>query len=873
MNIRNRNIFALALLLIASLLVLLATTQGTNMLQHARIRAIVLNNVPLQLGGAQNALQHIHTYINDPRNSRDPTASQHLRSLYELVRDKFRGVKDTLLFKATDIHSNHKNVAKLVDQIDSSIVYIAEGVAKTKSHPQQMEKLLGANIESSITDLHELQNEVYEQDGKDAVAAMADIDANARLSVFLFIGIIFAGIGLFVIVWKQTYATRRALEQASQAEQRNALFATAIEATTAGVIISDPGLPDNPVVFVNQAFIDITGYSREEIIGRNCRILQGIHTDKEVAREISDKVKKNAPVSATILNYRKDGTQFWNDLKINSVYNKQGEVINHIALQSDITHARATQEALILAKDQAERATKVKSNFMAMISHEIRTPIGGILGTLSLLHDTTLTDSQTHLVVTAISSGQSLMTIVNDILDFSKMEAGKLELEATAFDLFEVIESTINLMRPNAEKKGIKLLQNVETNLPRHVIGDPTRIKQILLNFISNAIKFTQEGNVTVKVAVLLEHASEQGMKCVTRFEVIDTGIGISHDGQTKLFTEFSQLDASIARRYGGTGLGLAICKRLINLMGGEIGVESRPGSGSKFWFVLPIGIATATTSFSTAPQTETLVKHRGKILVVEDNQTNQMILSAFLRKDEHDVTIAENGALALAAVQSHPYDLVFMDISMPVMDGFMATQKIRALGKKYLTLPIIAMTAQTMPGDREKCFAAGMNGFISKPVDRKLLSQETQKWLSQIFNDDRPNVSSPDQKQPATEAAPAVSVYDSRALHEMASEIGKDVVLSLISVFSTDLQNRQHNLLEAITRHNWQTVTAESHALKSSSASCGLMEFSDLMKKIEFASKTGETAAVTILADRIDPCAQAAQAALKEARAAFSGE
>lgn len=874
----HRNLLTLALTLATGLAVLLLATQLTNTRQMAHMRELTYNNIPQLLTNAQSILQKMHQFVGAPSNANSANMNRRLHDMHETLHEILARIQQTLREKkyaaSSTQNESRTQLINIIARLNRQVIHMSDGVEEAYRHPERLEILLNPTIMSMTEDLHTLLNATNEQNHALATKTMAEIDATAHLSLILLVCTFFAAAGLFFIIWKQSISAKTAALQTREAEQRNALLAAAVEAATIGIAISDPALPDNPVIFVNQAFTNITGYGRDEMIGRSCRILQGIHTNKDTARAISAKLRACEPVNETILNYRKDGTQFWNDLRINPIFGNDGKIANYIAMQSDITQTRATQEALMLAKEQAERATKIKTNFMAMISHEIRTPIGGMLGTLTLLQDTPLTDSQNHLVETALSSGESLMIIVNDMLDLSKMESGKFQVEATPFDMFELVESTCNLMRSSAEKKGIKLLQNVSSLLPRSAIGDPTRVKQVLLNFISNAIKFTQEGSVTVKVAALLEHESELGKQCVIRFEVIDTGIGISHEGQTQLFTEFNQLDASVARRYGGTGLGLAICKRLMTLMNGEVGVESRPGFGSKFWFVLPVTVAGASTPLTEDLQPETTHNMQGKILVVEDNQTNQLVLTAFLRKDGHEVTIAENGALALSAVQSGSYDLIYMDVSMPVMDGLTATQKIRALGAHYLSLPIIAMTAQAMAGDREKCLAAGMNSFISKPVDRALLRRETLKWLAQSRSRDVTSITSatPVTLQPATNDTNAPVVYDALPLKDMATEIGTDVVLNLISVFSADLQKRQYHLHEAITQHNWQTVTAESHALKSSSASCGLMEFAGLMKKIEFASRTGEIGAILSLAEQIDPSAKAAQAALKEAQTTFAG-
>lgn len=876
--LRNtRYLFPAATTLIAGLAVLLTVTQSTNIHQYERIHTIVFRDTQIKAAESLNALRNIREYLDDTRPITEAEKFTGLQSLYDDWNHKFKLLNDDLasrqsLNNSTGSTVDSNAIDKTLSVIRLADIRLQKEVASVPPNILAMHEPIDINIDIAVDALRSLQSTIYSRDRRDAQTAMATIDLHTQMSFWYFFGIVLASIGLFFVIWKQNVAMRRIAAKALLAEQRNALFAAAIEAAPIGMVISDAALPDNPIIFVNHAFSEITGFSGHEAIGRNCRILQGIHTDKETARMISAKIKAGKTVHAEILNYRKDGTQFWNDLKISPVFNKTGALTNHIAMQSDVTAHRATQESFTRAKEQAERASHVKSNFMAMISHEIRTPINGILGTLSLLQDTPLSPDQTSLVNTALSSGTTLMTLINDILDFSKIEAGKLTLETTSFALMELVTNTTELIQSTIKTKNLTLTVNIDPSLPRYVTGDPTRIQQILLNLISNAVKFTNIGNVTVSVTGLLHSETAHGKKCITRFEIVDTGIGISHEDQTHLFMEFNQLDASITRRYGGTGLGLAISKRLVALMGGEIGAESRLGIGSKFWFVLPLLVAESSTTLANTPQPSIGHRHFGKILIVEDNPTNQMLLTAMLSKDGHQVVVAENGLAGLSAIQNDDFDMVYMDVSMPVMDGLTATQHVRALGGSYTTLPIVAMTALAMPGDREKCLAAGMNGFISKPVDYKFLSLETWKWLDTPNRMEdahlRQDVTLPQQHQAST-----LAICDMQILREIADGIGKDIVCDMINIFTSDFQCRQQTICTAVNNGDLLTVANESHALKSSSLSCGLTQFAELMKDIEITAKNGETEKVTVLVAQIDPAAKAAQAALHQAQLGFAGD
>jgi signal transduction histidine kinase len=396
----------------------------------------------------------------------------------------------------------------------------------------------------------------------------------------------------------------------------------------------------------------------------------------------------------------------------------------------------ARTHELLLAKQKAEQATAAKAAFLAMMSHEIRTPLNGVLGMAQMLARSELNDEQRSRIEVILSSGQGLLTVINDVLDYSKMEAGKLDIVTEPVSIKNLLQEVVGLFEHKAEEKQLQLSCVVAAGADEYVYADLTRLKQILFNLVGNAIKFTQLGSIQVKVDSL--ERSEEQMHCI--FRVTDTGIGIERQVIKELFAEFTQAEATTTRNYGGTGLGLAICRRLVEMMGGQIDVESKPGVGSTFWFSLPFRIATHAEV--TAQQQARAVSQHGHhkldlhVLLVEDNMVNQMVACAMLDDMGVQYAIAENGAIAAQmAVASH-FDLILMDCQMPVMDGYTATQQIRQFtqGSNNAT-PIIALSAEAGEGFAGRCRAAGMNDVLNKPVEYNDLYNMLLKWKPQPIN------------------------------------------------------------------------------------------------------------------------------------------
>lgn len=636
--------------------------------------------------------------------------------------------------------------------------------------------------------------------------------------------------------------------------------------TSNSVVITDA---DGIVEWTNDGFTRITGYSKEEIIGRRPGpLLQGPETDPEVKKLVAQRIREGEPVSTEILNYNKSGASYWISMEINPIRDQQGHITNYIAIQTDITSQKVYELQLKVAKKKAEAAAMAKSEFLATMSHEIRTPMNAVIGMTGLLLDSPLSEEQRDFVDTIRISGDNLLNIINDILDFSKIDAGKLDLEQQAFLLPETVEDVLDLLSSKAQAQNLELTYEADPLVPANIISDPTRVNQVLVNLIGNAIKFTKEGEVSLSIKETHRFRNVSQIQ----FSVRDTGIGIPKNKAKKLFQAFSQVDTSTTREYGGTGLGLAISSRLVQLMGGDIWVDSIPGEGSTFHFTIRVkrhddstfgtyilpehkpitagkralliddnqtnlrilqsqmstwGISCETCdqplevlsmvqqkdydllimdmhmpdlnglnlarqltdhlgdkappmimltslgqslrenerkyfqAFLHKPvRREQLYKHIHKILIpqqkfvsnqnetkvveatqempdisiliAEDNLVNQKVARRMLKKMGYTAEVVANGQEALEMVQRRKFDLIFMDMRMPVMDGLEATRRIR---KKFSTdqLKIIAMTANAMKGDREECINAGMDDYVTKPVKLELIREAILRTFASV--------------------------------------------------------------------------------------------------------------------------------------------
>ena len=526
------------------------------------------------------------------------------------------------------------------------------------------------------------------------------------------------GGGFFLFVVLVSFGTahhvierRLLLDRVGMSEER---FRSLLRIASDGVHILDP---DGKLVMWSDAFVRMLGYSEEEARRLSVFDWDTVFVRDELIPSIRHLI--GHPAVFETRHRRRDGSEF--DVEINACGIELGGRTYLYASSRDISERKLHEEEIRHARFIAEQADKAKSDFLAVMSHEIRTPITSVLGMADLLAKTPLSEEQGGYLAILRSATGTLLAILNDILDISKIEAGKVEIEATVFPLHDAIREVVELERGTASAKGLNVNLDISQDVPAVVVGDPTRVKQVLFNLLGNAVKFTERGSVTVRMS-----ARRTADRIATvAIDISDTGIGISGEQMAGLFTAFSQADRTTTRRFGGTGLGLAISKKLVELMGGEIGVESESGVGTTFHIALPFEIEDAAefVSGTVVPPLPAQPMRLLRILLAEDNRINRMMVQSMLRKSGHEVTVAEDGRQALNAVIAGDFDIVLMDMQMPEMDGEEATSAIRALPPPRNRVPVLALTADVMAEHRDRYLRAGVDDLVAKPIDWRILS------------------------------------------------------------------------------------------------------------------------------------------------------
>jgi PAS domain S-box-containing protein len=507
------------------------------------------------------------------------------------------------------------------------------------------------------------------------------------------------------------------IELKKQNKQLTQLSLVAKHSNSAVVITDNQG----KIEYVNKAFEKLTHYTFQEVFGRRPGdLLQGPDTDPQHVQNISNALRNHLSTTQEILNYTKEGNPYWVSSSISPVFDDHG-LRNFIAVQYDVTEQKAKEQELRDSKDEAQTSAKLKEQFLSNMSHEIRTPMNGVIGIANiLLDDTTLSDKQREYINHIHYSASNLLTVINDILDFSKINSEKLTFEAVNFDLHQVFNALHNTIGFRAKEKGVAFELEIDPKMPKFVCGDPGRLNQILLNVVGNAIKFTELGSVTVDAKINMYTADGPQITVAVK----DTGVGISKEKLDTVFEEFQQENSYVSRKFGGSGLGLTISKQLVEMYGGSIHLDSVEGEGTTVTFTIQLANPIVEISEKQHQIHRNRIEHVDhpnsngeRVLLVEDNIMNQIVAQSPIEKAGYELEVANNGLEALEKIKSHDFDLILMDVQMPVMNGLEATIKIRELKPD---IPIIAMTASVMQHDLDRCFAVGMNESISKPINTK---------------------------------------------------------------------------------------------------------------------------------------------------------
>ncbi|MFK5980018.1 MAG: ATP-binding protein [Rhizobiaceae bacterium] len=650
----------------------------------------------------------------------------------------------------------------------------------------------------------------------------------------------------------ELYSERRDFQNHLSAARE--LLVDAIESLADGFVIYDA---DDRLVICNEKYKEfyhrsaeflVPGASFEEIIRQGLKRGQlntgDMNVDEWVTQRMKQHLDPTGPVEQELLDGR------W--LRVEERKTSHGGIVGY---RVDITEIKQRQKELSEAREKAEIANQAKSQFLAMMSHEIRTPLNGVLGVFGLLDDTQLNKEQQLYSDTGRRSGEALLEIINDILDFSKMEAGKLDFENAPFDLKELVESVVDVLEPRAAGKGITICGELEADSAQFFNGDAGRLRQILLNLAGNAVKFTDNGSIKI----LVSEKAEPANKGTLRFEVVDTGIGIDAAHRDRLFTKFMTLTPAHTQKFGGTGLGLAISRMLVEMMGGEIEFFSKIGEGSTFWFevTLPKLRAAEIDNYKENGRDKQAAfegKLSGNILLAEDNPANLMIARTVLENAGLKVDVVANGIEAVAAVRRRQYDLVLMDVGMPEMGGVEATEEVRKIEGVHANVPIVAMTAHVMRGDRESLLSKGMDDYLPKPVSKPQLLNMVKKWTGSVITG-----SVVDEDITLVED----TILDYAALNQMAEDTSEEMLPELIDTFIIHARDRFQKIIAAAEKMDLKQLENEAHALKGSAMTFGTVRLHLLANDLELASRNGDENFISKNATRISVEGETAAEAL----------
>ncbi|HMV10987.1 MAG TPA: response regulator [Cyclobacteriaceae bacterium] len=615
-------------------------------------------------------------------------------------------------------------------------------------------------------------------------------------------------------LWKYTDVTQRFnYERKLKAQEEK--YRGIIENMKLGLI--EVNLQDE-IQFANETFCELGGYSREELIGKQAAELFAPAKAKSIVEEKAALRKRGVSDSYEIQVRDKSNQPRWWFISGAPNYNDAGELIGSVGIHLDITEQKSLEEALLIAKNKAEESSRAKESFLANMSHEIRTPLNAIIGMVRQLKRTDLTAQQGKCLHYADSASQHLLSIVNNILDISKIEAGEFRIDSQPFDLRTVLSDVGAIMQPAAIEKMLQFNMNIDPRLADMLTGDASHLRQVLINILGNAVKFTIRGSIDVHCAVVSASTASQ----VVRIDIHDTGVGMEPEFLLNIFNKFSQEDDSAVRKFGGTGLGMAITHQLVQLMHGTIEVESEKEKGSRFTLTFEWPIAEAIAEIVV--QDNEALQENLRILVVEDNELNRMVARHCLSYHQCEIAEAVNGAEAIIMLKNNAYDMILMDLHMPEMDGITATTVIRK--QLRLDVPIIALTANAFQAEIDKCLAAGMNSYVTKPFDEKDLIKQIKQTLksSRMLH----NMS-----KPAPVVTPMHKLYNLSKLEQL-SHGDRQFLKKILTIFCTDVPAMLNQIQNSVQKSDVATLRSVSHQMKPTLENLGIDTLYEVIRTLE---------------------------------------